>query len=48
MGILYRRVLLPLSSGGVAIDHVLGATNYRLLRADETLTAKMNFRTQWV
>lgn len=32
VGILYRTVLLPLSEDGVAMDHVLGATNYRLLR----------------
>jgi hypothetical protein len=35
IGILYRGVLLPLSEDGVGIDGVLGATNYRPLRADE-------------
>jgi hypothetical protein len=48
VGILCRSVLLPLSNDGIATDHVLGATNYRLLRAGEVLTAKMIFRTQWV
>jgi hypothetical protein len=33
-GIIYRAVLLPISGGGVAIDHALGAVNYRSLRAD--------------
>jgi hypothetical protein len=35
-GITYRAVLVPLSEGGVAINHVLGATNYRSLRTSET------------
>src|SRR3954447_149865 len=30
-GIIYRAVLLPLSEGSLAIDHVLGAMNYRAL-----------------
>ena len=34
-GIIDRAVLLPLSEGSVAIDYVLGAMNYRSLRADE-------------
>jgi hypothetical protein len=42
--ILYRAVLLPLSEGGATIDHVLGATNYRSLRADEARTMQVNFR----
>jgi hypothetical protein len=46
--ILYRSVLLPLSEDGVAIDHALGAANYRSLRADETLRAQDNFRTHWL
>jgi hypothetical protein len=41
VSILYRSVLLPLSEDGVAIDHVLGAVNYRSLRADEALTAQV-------
>jgi hypothetical protein len=34
VGILHRSVLLPLSEGGVAIDHLLGAA-YRSLRDDD-------------
>jgi hypothetical protein len=34
--ILYRGALLPLSEGGVVIDHVLGAANHRLLRRAES------------
>jgi hypothetical protein len=44
MGICYRAVLLPLSEGGSTIDHVLGATNYRALRANEARTTQINFR----
>ena len=43
-GIIYRAVLLPLSEGTVAIDHVLGAMNYRSLRADEVRSTQVNFR----
>jgi hypothetical protein len=43
VGILYRSVLLPLSDG-VAIDHVLGAANYRSLRDDEAQTTQVIFR----
>ena len=43
-GISYRAVLLPLSEGTVAIDHVLGAMNYRSLRADEVRSTQVNFR----
>jgi len=42
--IRYRAVLLPLSEDGGRIDHVLGATNYRLLRSNEVLTTQVNFR----
>ena len=35
--ILYRSALFPLSDDGVAIDHVLGAANHRLLRGNEQL-----------
>jgi hypothetical protein len=41
-------VLLPLSDDGAAIDHALGAANYRSLRADEALIAQVIFRTQWL
>jgi hypothetical protein len=44
VGILYRAVLLPLSQGGATIDHVLGATNYRSLRANEARTTQVYFR----
>jgi hypothetical protein len=37
-------VLLPLSEGSVAIDHVLGAMNYRWLRADEVRSTRVNIR----
>ena len=43
-GIIYRAVLLPLSEGSVAIDHVLGAMNYRSLRPDEVRSTEVNFR----
>jgi hypothetical protein len=43
-GIIYRAVLLPLSEGSVAIDHVLGAMNYRSLRAEEVRSTQVNFR----
>ena len=33
--VLYRGALLPLSEDGVAIDHMLGAANYRALLAGE-------------
>jgi hypothetical protein len=44
MGICYRAVLLPLSESGSTIDHVLGVTNYRDLRANEARTTQINFR----
>jgi hypothetical protein len=46
--ILHRSVLLPLSNNGVAIDHVLGATNYRPVRDDEPPMKQGIFRTQWI
>jgi hypothetical protein len=48
VGILYRSVLLPVSEDGVTIDHVLGAANYRLLRADDALTTGLIFQTHWL
>ena len=48
MGIVYRSVLLPLSERGIVIDHVLGATNYRLLRADEVRTTKVISPIHWL
>ena len=44
MGIVYRAVLLPLSENAVAIDYVLGATNYRPLRVNEARATQVNFR----
>ena len=35
--VLYRSALYPLSDDGIAIDHVLGAANYRPLRENEEL-----------
>jgi hypothetical protein len=46
--ILYRSVLLPVSNNGVAIDHVLGATNYRPVRDDESPMKQGILRTQWI
>jgi hypothetical protein len=43
-GIIYRAMLLPLSDGSVAIDHVLGAMNYHSLRVDEVRSTQVNFR----
>jgi hypothetical protein len=46
-GVLYRSALLPLSEDGVAIDHVLGAANYRLLRENDELITPL-VRTKWL
>jgi hypothetical protein len=46
-GVLYRSALFPLSDNGVAIDHVLGAANHRLLRENEQLIAPL-IRTKWL
>jgi hypothetical protein len=43
-GIVHHTALLPLSEGSVAIDHVLGAMNYRSLRADEVRSTQVVFR----
>jgi hypothetical protein len=47
VGVLYRSALYPLSENGVAIDHVLGAANYRPLRENEELMAPL-IRTKWL
>jgi hypothetical protein len=47
IGILYRSALYPLSEDGVAIDHVLGAANYRPLRENEELMVHL-IRTRWL
>jgi hypothetical protein len=46
-GILYRSALYPLSEDGVAIDHVLGAANYRRLRENGELITPL-IRTKWL
>ena len=46
-GVLYRSALFPLSEDGVAIDHVLGAANYRPLLENEVLIAPL-IRTKWL
>jgi len=47
IGVLYRSALYPLSEDGVAIDHVLGAANYRPLRENENLIMPL-IRTKWL
>ena len=47
VGILYRSALYPLSEDGVAINHVLGAANYRPLLENEELMARL-IRTKWL
>ncbi len=46
-GVLYRSALFPLSEDGVAIGHVLGAANHRLLRENEQLITPL-IRTKWL
>jgi len=46
-GVLYRSALFPLSEDGVAIDHVLGAANHRLLRENEELLV-LSIRIKWL
>ena len=45
--ILYRSALYPLSDDGIAIDHVLGAANYRPLGEKEGLITPL-IRTKWL
>ena len=47
IGILCRSALCPLSDDGIAINHVLGAANYRLLRQNEYLRTPL-VRTKWL
>ena len=47
IGILYRSALYPLSDDGIAIDHVLGAANYRPLRENKDLILPL-IRTKWL
>jgi hypothetical protein len=45
--IVYRSGLYPLSDDGIAIDHVLGAANYRPLRENEYPLTPL-VRTKWL
>jgi hypothetical protein len=47
LDILYRSALYPLSNDGIALDHVLGAANYRPLRENEHLRTPL-VRTKWL
>jgi hypothetical protein len=47
IGILYRSALYPLSENGVAIDHLLGAANYRPLLENEKPMVPL-IRTKWL
>jgi hypothetical protein len=47
-GIIYRSALLPLSEDGIAIDHLLGAMNYRSLRDGDVPTKQTIFSTRWL
>jgi hypothetical protein len=47
IGILYRSALYPLSDDGIAIDHLLGAANYRPLHENEHLRTPL-VRTKWL
>jgi hypothetical protein len=48
VNIAYRAVLLPISEDGAAIDHVLGAANYRVVPDDLTLMRPGLVKMQWV
>ena len=45
--VLYRSALFPLFEDGAAIDHVLGAANYRLLKDREDLITPL-LRRKWL
>lgn len=47
LDVLYRSGLYPLSDDGIAIDHVLGAANYRPLRKDES-SIRPFIRPRWL
>ena len=47
IGILYRSALYPLSDDGIAIDHVLGVANCRLIRENKDLITPL-IRTKWL
>jgi hypothetical protein len=46
-GVLFRGGLFPLSQDGVAIDYVLGAANFRLLRENEA-PVRPEARRKWL
>jgi hypothetical protein len=49
VNIAFRGILLPISEhGGAAIDHVLGAANYRLLPDDLVLMRPGIVKMQWI
>jgi len=45
--VVYRSALYPLSDDGIAIDHLLGAANWRPLRKNEELLLPL-IRTNWL
>jgi hypothetical protein len=47
IGVVYRSALYPLSEGGDAIDHVLGAASYRPVGEMEKLIMPV-IRTKWL
>ena len=47
IAVLYRSALYPLSEDGVAIDHVLGAANYRPIGENEYPIAPL-IRAKWL
>ena len=47
IAVLYRCALYPLSEDGIAIDHVLGAANYRPIGESEYPIAPL-VRTKWL
>jgi len=47
IAVLYRSALYPLSEDGIAIDHVLGAANYRPIGENEYPIAPL-VRTKWL
>lgn len=47
IAVLYRSALYPLSEDGIAIDHVLGAANYRQIGENEYPIAPL-VRTKWL
>jgi hypothetical protein len=48
VNIAFRAVLPPISEDGTAVDHVLGAANYRLLPNDLALVRPGIVTMQWI